>query len=204
MLVKKNHFRSIWLTAILSGLSLLSTNAQSTEKLIKKLPDGREIYQRTQESISNRDSQDPSAQKQELVLLKVEAVLRNTEAKQEEILWFKEISFVGKERAVNFLRISDVYVKNSTFYLLYYDFPELRVAKLAKTSNGWSSKDDTYLESTSESVNPITESKFVGKKPKIIAKRSFGDIYFTIYEWKLKKNKWVLIREKKVQPKLAI
>lgn len=200
-LIIKKPFKLFWLIGILLGLSLLEVKAQATEKLIKKFSDGGEICQRKLETLLPDTL---NSEGQEQIMLRVEAILKTPESKQEEIIWHKAISFNKNERAFNKLDISDIYVRDCEIYLLYFEYLDLRVVKLFKDSNKWQSENDIFLEKTSESVNPIIESKFVEKKPRIIAKRSFGDIYFTIYEWKLKKDKWILIKEKKVKPKLPI
>lgn len=136
-------------------MSCFVINAQYTEKLIKKLPDGKEVYQRKSEVVSSFDQpkvldtfppDKPDSEKGQLITWKIEAVLKNSKSNQERIIWTKEISFDKRFFAFTRLNISDVYIKGNNIYLLYFEGVELRVVKLVKEFNGWNSKDDTYTK----------------------------------------------------------
>lgn len=169
-------------------------NAQTKDKLVKKLSDGREFYQRKEE-MPLRDKS--NEQNNERISLKVQAVLRDSKA-EEEVLWVKEITFNKDERAFNRLSISDIYIKGNEIYLLYFEYLDLRVAKMVKVSNGWREEKDAFLERTNESIYPIVESKFINNKPNVTAKKYVDGIRYKVYEWKLKKGKWILTKEKTI------
>jgi hypothetical protein len=183
-------------------------NAQTKETLVKKFSNGVEIYQRKNETTAIYDypniseivsSSGGKMEKREFAVQKLEVLLRDPASKQEEIIWSQTLNFPKNERAFNYFVVWDVFGKNGKYYVLYFRELELRVETTVKDSGKWSAENDTFLESTSESHNPILESKFIGKNPKVFAKRYFGGMQELIYEWKLKKGKWILIKGKEVK-----
>ena len=128
--------------------------------------------------------------------------MRNENLKKEEIVWSSELNFPKNERAFNYFYVWDVFYKDDKYYVLYLRRLELRVTTAVTYSNGWRSENDTFLAKTNESIYPIIESKFIGKKPNVTAKRDYGGLQETIYEWKQKEGKWILIKEKVIKIKL--
>lgn len=185
----------------------LYCNAQQTEKFVRKLADGTEVYQRRSETVSDLEQSntlfgnESGSEKPQLISQKLEAVLKTPGSNQEIIIWSDTHSF-SDGRAFNFFLISDVYKKNDRYYLIYYKRLEVRVITAFEDSGIWRFENDTFLQDTSESHNPIIEAKFIGKKPTIFAKRYYGGLQELIYEWKLKKGKWVLTKEREIKNKL--
>lgn len=205
--------RQLYFATFVSLLFCLQINAQIKETLIKKLPNGVEIYQRKEETTAFYDHpnfsdivnlSDAKMEKTEFAVQKLEVLLKDPASKQEEIIWSKTLEFPKNERAFNYFVVEDVFGKNDKYYVLYFRRLDLQVETIVKDSGKWSAENETYLETTSESINPITQAKFIGKKPKISAKRNYWEFQWKIYEWKLKKKKWILSKEKefKAKPKL--
>ncbi len=202
---KLSTLKQLGFTMFVGLVFFLQINAQTKETLVKKLSNGVEIYQRKNETTAIYDYQNVSesinsgsvkTEKTEFAVQKLEVLFRNPTSKQEEIIWSQILKFPKNERAFNYFIVKDVFGKNGKYYVLYFRELELRIETTVKGSGKWSAENDTFLESTSESVNPITEAKFIGKKPKIFAKRSYDGLQGKIYEWKLKEGKWILIKEK--------
>lgn len=92
--------------------------------------------------------------KMEGIVKAIEAVLKNASSKKEEVIWQRELSFPKNERVFNFFRIADAHFKKNIYYFLYFERLELRVATALEEANGWRSKNDSFLEDTSESRDP--------------------------------------------------
>lgn len=197
--------RQLHFAIFVSLLFCFQINAQTKETLIRKFSNGVEIYQRKSETAAIYDhpifsdivnSDGGKMEKTEFAVQKLEILLKNPASKQEEIIWSKTLKFPKNERVFNYFVVRDVFGRNGKYYVLYFRRLSLQVETIVRVSDKYSAENDTFLASTSESHNPIIEAKFIGKKPKIMAKRNYGGLDETIYEWKLKKGKWVLTKEK--------
>lgn len=204
---KQSALGQIHLAVFVGFVFCFQINAQAKETFIKKLSNGIEIYQRKEETTAVYDypnvsemlnSGDAKMEKREFAVQKLEVLLRNPVSMQEEIIWSQTLNFPKNERAFNYFAVRDVFGNNGKYYVLYFRGLDLRVETNVKIADKWTRENDTFLESTSESVNPITEAKFLGEKPKIYAKRDYYNFQWKIYEWKLKKTKWILTKEKEI------
>ena len=190
---------------------IFQVDAQTGNQLIKKLPNGSEVYlsefsivefrSRPREANENVPENE-IFENQEWNLKRFILTLRSPQSGQEEKLCEYKIDVNVNSKYKYFtggFSLKDFSVNDRNAYILYMSSSNLYVDHLTKGKNlGWYVNSTAEL-ATSYGFQPILEAKFAVNKPEITARYYTDNQRYGLWKWKLKGNKWILKSNKLIK-----
>lgn len=190
--------------------AVFAVNGQATNRLVKKLSNGDEVYlkyykiieYRSRPKLENADVPEGEVfESEKWTIRKFILTLKNPQSGREEVLWKYSNSLAIKHDLIfSGFDMDDVILDEKSGYVLYTAFNTLFVTKLTRDENGWYDESSIKL-ATSYEFKPILEAKFSVGKPEIVAEYYAGNSEKGLWTWKLKGDKWILKSDKLIKNK---